>query len=88
MTTPKAILHWDGNMETMKWRISARKLQFIRKTMEREDDLMCKQALKNEFLLNLNCLGHEEAVLAQEDGLLDPRFSLTTKESGQEGLKV
>ena len=84
-TTPKAILHWDGIMETMKWRIAARKLQFIRKTMEREDDVMCKQALTNEYLLNLKGLGHEGAVLAQEAGLLDPRFNLTTKDAIKEG---
>ena len=62
----------------MKWRIAARKLQFI-KTMEREDEVLCKQALKNEFLLNLKGLGHEGAALAREARMLDPRFSQTTK---------
>ena len=76
---PKAILHWDGKMELMKWRIAARKLQFLRKTMQREYEVLCKQALKNEFLLNLRGLGHEGAVLAREAGLQDQRFCPSTK---------
>ena len=31
ISTPKRILHWDGGMEMMKWRIAKSKLMFLRK---------------------------------------------------------
>ena len=38
------------------------------KTMQREDEVLCKQALKNEFLLNLRGLEYDRgAVLAKKD---------------------
>ena len=37
-TTPKAVLHWDGGLESMKWRIALKKLLYVRKTMLRDDN--------------------------------------------------
>ena len=50
--------------------------------MEREDAVLCKQALKNGFLLSLKGLGHEGAALAREAGMLDPRFSQRSNKRG------
>ena len=78
-TTPKAVIHWDGGMESMKWRIALKKLLFVRKTMLREDDNICKQALINECGLNIKGLGHECLELTNILGLPDIRFTLTRK---------
>ena len=75
-------------MASMKWRSAARKLQFIRKTMCRDDEVLCKQALTNEYLLNLKGLGYEGEVLAREAGLQDPRFHETTKGTIKEAARV
>ena len=78
-STPKAILHWDGGMELMKWRIALKKMQFVRKTMLREDDNICKKALLNEWMLDIKGLGHECMEIAHSIGLQDPRTSTIQK---------
>ena len=64
-STPKAILHRDGGMELMKWRIDLKKLLFVRKTMMRDDSNICKQALMNEWTLKIKGFWHECMELAQ-----------------------
>ena len=41
-TTPKAIIHWDVALKLMKWRIAERKLKFVTKIMQRENDTLPK----------------------------------------------
>ena len=74
-------------MKSMKWRKAARKLQFIRKTMRRDDEVLCKQAITNKYLLNLKGLGHEGEVLTRKAGLPDPRFNQTTKGAIKEAAR-
>jgi hypothetical protein len=69
ISTPKAILHWDGGMELMKWRIAKQKLLFLRKLMEKEDSNICKRAVMNEIILGAKGLGHECKVLTTTIGL-------------------
>ena len=52
ISTPKALLHWDGGMEMMKWRIAKSKLMFIRKLILKEDDNICRRALMNKTRSN------------------------------------
>jgi hypothetical protein len=47
-STPKAILHWDGEMELMKWRIARQKLFFLTKLMLKNESNICKRAVRNE----------------------------------------
>ena len=54
--TPKAILHLDGGMEMMKWRIAKSKLMFMRKIILKEDDNICRRALMNETIMEANGL--------------------------------
>ena len=58
-TTTKSILHWDGMMETMKWRIAREKILFIRKMSMREADNICRQSLIHGFILDIQGLGSE-----------------------------
>ena len=78
-STPKAILHWDGGMELMKWRIALKKMLFVRKTMLRDDDNICKKALMNEWMMDLKGLGHECMEIAHSIGLQDPRATTLQK---------
>ena len=55
--------------------------------MCRDDEVLCKQALTNEYLLNLKGLGYEGEVLAREAGLQDPRFNETTKGAIKEAAR-
>ena len=48
-------------------------------TIHKEDHVLCKQALTNEYLISLKGLGHKGEVLAREAGLPDTRFNLATK---------
>ena len=73
-TTTKAILHWDGMMETMRWRIAKKKILFIRKMAMRDCDNICRRALIHEFIQGIQGLGTEGEVLAKEAGLMDQRF--------------
>jgi hypothetical protein len=68
-STPKAILHWDGGMELMKWRIAKQKLFFLRKLMLKDDSNICKRAVMNETILGAEGLGHECEVLTETIGL-------------------
>ena len=56
--------------------------------MGREDEVLCKQALINEYLMNIKGLGYEGEILAKEAGLQDPRFHETTKGSIKEATRV
>ena len=78
-TTPKAVLHWDGGLESMKWRIALKKLLFVRKTMLRDDNNICKQALVNEYGLNIKGLGYECLELSNTIGIPDIRFTHISK---------
>ena len=51
VSTPKAILHWDGGMEMMKWRIAKRKLMFMKKMMLANSENICKKAILNEIII-------------------------------------
>jgi hypothetical protein len=62
-STPKTILHWDGEMELMKWRIARQKLFFLNKLMLKHESNICKRAVINETLLGIEGLGHECKVL-------------------------
>ena len=68
-STPKAILHWDGEMELMKWRIAKQKLFFLRKLMLKHERNICRRAVINETLLGIEGLGHECKVLTDTLGL-------------------
>ena len=78
-TTTKAILHWDGMMETMKWRIAKKKIMFIRKIALRNRNNICRRALIHEFIQGIKGLGAEGEELAKEAGLMDQRFHQDTK---------
>ena len=51
VSTPKAILHWDGGMEMMKWRIAKKKLMFMKKMMLADSKNICKKALLNKIII-------------------------------------
>jgi hypothetical protein len=68
-STPKAILHWDGGMELMKWRIAKQKLCFLSKLMLKHNRNICRRAVINETLLGIEGLGHECKVLTDTLGL-------------------
>ena len=78
-STPKAILHWDGGMQGIKWRIAERKLLFLRKLMKKDDTNICRRAIANEAILGVKGLGHECKVLAKEMGIPDVRFNMVSK---------
>ena len=40
-TTTKSLLHWDGGMETTKWRIARKKIMFMRKISMKDADIIC-----------------------------------------------
>ena len=80
ISTHKAILHWDGGMEMMKWRIEKQKLLFLGKLMFKEDSNICKRAIMNETLLGAEGLGHECKVLSATIGLPDLRYNQVSKE--------
>ena len=48
--TTKVILHWDGGMEMMKWRIAKKKILFTRKISTRNNDNIYKQIIMNKFV--------------------------------------
>ena len=56
--------------------------------MCRDDEVLCKQALTNDYLLNLKGLCYEGEALAREAGLQDPRFYETTKGTIKEAARV
>ena len=70
-STPKAILHWDGEMELIKCRITRQKLFFLTKLMLKHESNICKRAVMNESLLGVEGLGHECKVLTDKLGLPD-----------------
>ena len=47
ISTPKGIIHWDGGMEMIKWRIAKRKLMFVRKMMKADCDRIRNQICEN-----------------------------------------
>ena len=79
ISTPKAILHWDGGMQGMKWRIVGWNLLFLRKLMKKDGTNICRRAVANEAILGVIGLGHECKVLAEQMGLPDIRFNNVSK---------
>ena len=79
VSTPKAILHWDGGMEMMKWRIAKRKLMFMKKMMLANSDNICKKAILNEIIIGTKGLASECKELSDELGIRDMRFCEVTK---------
>ena len=79
ISTPKAILHWDGSMQGMRWRIAVRKLQFLRKLMKKEITNICRRAVANETIMGVKGLGHECMVIAKQVGLPDLRYNEVSK---------
>ena len=79
MSPPKAIPHWDGGMELMKWRIAKSKLMVMRKMRLKENDNICKRALMNEIIKGTSGLSKECKDLAKEFGLQYVRFTPATK---------
>ena len=69
VSTQKAILHWDGGMEMVKWRIAKIKLLFVRKIRQARNDNICKRALMKEIITGTNGLSKECKDLAREIGL-------------------
>jgi hypothetical protein len=72
VSTPKAILHWDGGMEMMKWRIAKR--MFMRKMMMANSENICKKAILNEIIIGTKGLASECKELGDELGIRDVRF--------------
>ena len=66
MSTPKAIVHWDGGMEMVKWRIAKIKLMFMRKMRLTKNNNICKRDLMNEIITGTNGLSKECKDLARD----------------------
>ena len=79
VSIPKAILHWDGGMEMVKWRIAKIKLMFMRKMRLCRNYNICKRALINEIITGTRGLSKECKDLAREIGIQDVRFCEVTK---------
>ena len=56
-------------MKLMKWRIAERKLKFVNKIMEREDNNITKRVLMSEVLTEINGLAHECKTIAERIGI-------------------
>ena len=54
-----AILDWDVGMLPMEWRIKEKKLNFVRKILQKNDENICKQTLIQEMETGINGLAHE-----------------------------
>ena len=74
MSTLKAILHWDGGMEMVKWRIAKIKLMCMRKMRLTKNDNICIRTLMNEIITGTDGLSKECKDLAREIGIQDLRF--------------
>ena len=68
-STTKALINWDVNLMPMKWRIAAKKLQFMRKMNLKEESNITKRALIQERIHNIKGLEHESRILAKDIGL-------------------
>ena len=79
ITTPKAILHWDTKMKLMKWRIAERKIKFVNKIMEREDNNITKRVLMSEVLTEINGLAHECKTISERIGIENGAISKLSK---------
>ena len=79
ISTPKAIIHWDGGMELIKWRIATKKMMFLRKLMLKDKSNICRRAVMDETLLGVKGLGYECAEISSIVGLPDLRFNKVSK---------
>ena len=53
----------------MKWRIAERKIKFVNKIMEREDNNITKRVLMSEVLTEINGLAHECKIISERIGI-------------------
>ena len=61
-----AILDWDVGMLPMEWRIKEKKLNFVRKILQKNDENICKQTLIQEIERGINGLAHECIKVCEE----------------------
>ena len=69
LSTPKAILAYDTGMHNMKWRIAYKKVNFVRKIMNKPDNSITKRVIAQEVVSNIHGLGHETIKICQQLGL-------------------
>ena len=86
-TTTKALLNWDIGMKPMKWRIAEKKLQFLRKIMEKEYKCIAKQVIYQEVINNINGLAAECRAMCIEIGLPNLVYSTVTKMEIKSSIK-
>ena len=78
-TTTKALINWDTGMKPMRWRIAEKKLQFLRKLMEKEYSCLAKQVIYQEVIHGIKGLASECKALSKVIGLPNLVFSTVTK---------
>ena len=78
-TTTRALINWDTGMKPMRWRIAEKKLQFLRKLMEKEYRCLAKQVIYQEVIHGIKGLASECKALSKVLGLPNLVFSTVTK---------
>ena len=78
-STPKAILHWDSGLRLMRWRIAERKLRFLGKLIEKDENNIARKAVLNEVIMELKGLAYECQVVSEKIGLPNVMYNKVTK---------
>ena len=89
-STPKALLHWDtsSDMKLMKWRVAEKKLKFVNKLMQRENDNIAKKVIISEIMAGLPGLGYECKMLSETIGIPSVVEQIVPKNIIQEAIKA
>ena len=86
-STTKAIINWDIKMMPMKWRIASKKMQFLRKIMQKDPNNIAKRAVMEEVVNKVKGLAFECREIARELGLEDPMIYSHSKKDIKEAIR-
>ena len=87
-TTTRALINWDTKMKPMRWRIAEKKLQFLRKLMEKEYSCLAKQIIYQEVIHGIKGLASECKSLSKMIGLPNLVLSTVTKQEIKSSIKI
>ena len=86
-STPKAIIHWDSGLPSMKWRIAQKKLIFLKKLMAKDDKNIAKKAVENEVIFGIRGLGFECREITKQLNLPDIMINDMSKSQIKHAIK-
>ena len=86
-STTKALINWDIGLQSMKWRIASKKLQFVRKIMLKDNSNITKNVLINEMIENIQGLAHECMSFTHSMGMENIMLYQYSKKDIKEAIK-